>query len=392
MGRGVGRSLCAARTANASAFRRDSRSLHCRPRVVKKFAFSFEVFRIREEPFHTDHHPTRELTIMVRKPGFRCSFWILVAAVLWCLSFAAPANADGLTGPPTPVSVPAGVSVSTAPSPSASATVSVSTPAASASASASSSAPATSVQASASPTPSGTSTSASASTPVASTSAGTNTSPTGSTDVNAQVSTPAASVQTFAGADTSGAVSVSAQVESQTTQSSGSSSQQTSAGSPSRGSTPPPAGPSAPAVSSPHSNATARVSGSPAVAGSRARLHIMSSPHRLSPLAPELTGLPPAVSPSAAQYLGNLLLTQARISAKGEGASAPAAPAPPAPTAPQGAGAPWGAAASGGVFFGLFAVFLAFLLLAAPGVRRWLRFPRELIKPPALQFLLERPG
>lgn len=118
----------------------------------------------------------------------------------------------------------------------------------------------------------------------------------------------------------------------------------------------------------------------------------MSSPHRLSPLAPELTGLPPAVSPSAAQYLGNLLLTQARISAKGEGASAPAAPAPPAPTAPQGAGAPWGAAASGGVFFGLFAVFLAFLLLAAPGVRRWLRFPRELIKPPALQFLLERPG
>jgi hypothetical protein len=97
-----------------------------------------------------------------------------------------------------------------------------------------------------------------------------------------------------------------------------------------------------------------------------------------------------AFSPSPARFQELRLLGQAPRSDKGGGAAAPSAPAPP--TSPQGAGAPFGAAAPAAAVFGLFAVFLAFLLLATPGLCRWLRHLRDLIRPLALQFLLERPG
>jgi hypothetical protein len=91
----------------------------------------------------------------------------------------------------------------------------------------------------------------------------------------------------------------------------------------------------------------------------------------------------------SAPNLSNSLLREDTSSS----ASAPARPSAPAPErrTPVGAGAGGVTPGSAG-FFWLFALSIGLLLMATPGLCRWLRHRPDLTRPPSLQFLLERPG
>jgi hypothetical protein len=72
------------------------------------------------------------------------------------------------------------------------------------------------------------------------------------------------------------------------------------------------------------------------------------------------------------------------------GHDAPGVPVP-LPGAPAGFGSASAGSGAGGAGTPIAALLLL-ALVAAPALRRWLRRRRELVRPPALLFLLERPG
>jgi len=68
-------------------------------------------------------------------------------------------------------------------------------------------------------------------------------------------------------------------------------------------------------------------------------------------------------------------------------------PAPPRPAPLSGAGGSGGVAGAPPLtFFGLFAALVAALGLAAQRLSRWLRLAPDLVRPPLLASVLERPG
>jgi hypothetical protein len=324
---------------------------------------------------------------MARKRGFRRFTIVLSVGTLWGLAYALPAQADGLPGAPATPSAPvsASVSVSTAP------------PAASVDATASAPAASVSVSASAEAAPPAVSATSTTTTPPASTSGSVGvTSSQASTA--ATVSTPPATVSTQASTSSNGVHAAANVGSAQNSDDSGSNarrredsgSKTQGAGGPvSDSGTAPPA--AAPAAGP--SGQEARVAS--ANRAPRAARHSKTE-RRSSPAGPAVaTADPPArassnafspVRPREATATRRVPLPKA---AGGVDPTPPApAPDPRLPKHQDVAAGPSGSGASSG----FFAISLAFLLLATAGWHRWLRRHPDLHRPPALRFLLERPG